>query len=284
MSDLSDISKALNFGKDYLLRSGVMDAELSAELLLSEVADLNRQSLYSHFEDKLTDEQQKQYKVYINRRAKHEPVQYILGYAYFRGLKIQVEPGVLIPRPETEQLVEIAKKHVANDNFKVLDLCTGSGCISCSLANEYGGSKIIATDVSEDALKFANKNVKELNLSNQIKLVRCNMADDVDETDFDLIISNPPYIPTKVYEGLDNEVINFEPKIALEAGNDGLLYLEQIINIAKEKLKPNGYVVLELHEDSIDAAKQKFQDASFKDAKIYQDFAGKFRYLIAKFG
>lgn len=106
MSDLSDISNALNFGKEYLSRSSVEDAELSAEILLSEVVGLSRQALYSHFEDVLSEAEQKKYKKYISRRAKHEPIQYILGYAYFRGLKIVIGPGVLIPRPETEQLTQ----------------------------------------------------------------------------------------------------------------------------------------------------------------------------------
>ena len=206
MSDLSDISKALNFGKDFLLRSSVKDAELSAELLLSDVANLNRQSLYSHFEDGLSLFQQKQYEEYITRRAKDEPVQYILQYTYFRGLKIYVEPGVLIPRPETEQLVETAIKYLTKDDCKILEIGTGSGCIACSLANEYKNAKIVATDISDRAISCAKKNVAQYNFEDKIELVQCNIADEVHDNDYDLLISNPPYVPTEVYENLDSEV------------------------------------------------------------------------------
>lgn len=282
MSDISDISKALNFGKDNLSRSNVKDAELSAEILLAEVVGLNRQGLYSHFEDKLTEVQKEQYKEFIFRRSNNVPLQYLLGYAYFRGLKIAVGPGVLIPRPETEQLVEITKEHIVSENFKALDLCTGSGCISCSLANEYNDVKIVATDVSKEALNYAKNNVETLKLEQQIKLVNCNMAEKVEDFDFDLIISNPPYVPTEVYKKLDKEVLGYEPKIALEAGVDGASLLDEIIAVSKDKLKQDGIVALEFYEGGLELAKSKFETSGFNDCKIYKDLAGKDRILIAK--
>lgn len=282
MSDISDISKALNFGKDYLSRSNVNDAELSAEILLAEALGLNRQSLYSHFEDKLTEVQQELYKEYISRRANHEPLQYLLGYAYFRGLKITVGPGVLIPRPETEQLVEVAIKNLKNNCNKILDLCTGSGCIACSFANEFSDVKIYGTDISEEALAYAKMNIKKHHFEEKITLVQCNMADEIYDNNFDLIISNPPYVPTDVYKNLDKEVIDYEPKLALEAGRDGASLLDEIIATAKDKLEKDGIVALEFHEDKLDLAKLKFETAGFNDCKIYKDLAGKDRILIAK--
>lgn len=284
MPDLSDISKALNFGKDCLSRSSVEDAELSVEILVSEVVGLSRQALYSHFEDKLTAKQQELYKEHISRRANHEPIQYILGYTYFCGLKIEVGPGVLIPRPETEQLVQRALDEVAKQglpNIKVLDLCTGSACIACSLAEQLPNSKIIATDLSDDALKYARKNIVNLGFSDRIDLVKCNMADELRDSEFDLIISNPPYVPTEVYENLDSEVLDYEPKLALEAGEDGTLLLEEIIATSKEKLKPGGIVALEFHEENLEIAKSKFEEAGFKNIKIHKDLAGKDRIIIA---
>lgn len=282
MSDISDISKAINFGKDYLSRSNVKDAELSAEILLAEALGLNRQSLYSHFEDKLTEVQQELFKEYISRRANHEPIQYILGYAYFRGLKIAVDPGVLIPRPETEQLVEVAIKNLKNNCNKILDLCTGSGCIACSFANEFSDVKIFGTDVSEEALAYAKINIKKHHFEEKIELIKCNMADEIFDKDFDLIISNPPYVPTDVYKNLDKEVLDYEPKLALEAGSDGASLLDEIIDVAKDKLKKDGIVALEFHENNLELAKSKFETAGFKDCKIYKDLAGKNRILIAK--
>lgn len=282
MSDISDISKALNFGKDYLLRSNVKDAELSAEVLLAEAVGLNRQSLYSHFEDKLSEVQQELYKEYISRRSNNEPLQYLLGYAYFRGLKIAVGPGVLIPRPETEQLVEVAIKNLKNNSNKILDLCTGSGCIVCSFANEFSDVQIFGTDISEEALAYAKMNIKKHHFEEKIELVKCNMADEVCEGNFDLIISNPPYVPTDVYESLDDEVLNYEPKLALEAGSDGASLLDEIIATAKDKLKQDGIVALEFYEDTLELAKSKFETAGFNDCKIYKDLAGKDRILISK--
>ena len=282
MSDISDISKALNFSKDYLLRSNVKDAELSAEILLAEALGLNRQSLYSHFEDKLTEVQQELYKEYISRRANNEPLQYLLGYAFFRGLKIAVGPGVLIPRPETEQLVEVAIKNLKNNSNKILDLCTGSGCVACSFANEFSDVKIYGTDVSKQALAYAKMNIKKHHFEGKITLVQCNMADEICEGNFDLIISNPPYVPTDVYKNLDKEVLDFEPKLALEAGSNGVSLLDEIIATAKDKLKQDGIVALEFHEDKLDLAKSKFETAGFNDCKIYKDLAGKDRILIAK--
>lgn len=281
MSDLSDIKKALNFGKDYLSRNNVKEAELSAEILLAEVLGINRQSLYSHYEDKLTEVQQELYIEFVSRRSNNEPVQYILGYTSFRGLKIEVGPGVLIPRPETEQLVEAAIKNLKNNSNKILDLCTGSGCIACSFANEFSDVKIIGTDISEEALTYAKMNIKKHHFEDKIELIKCNMADEIYDKDFDLVISNPPYVPTYVYEALDKEVLDHEPKLALEAGDDGASFLDEIIVTAKEKLKTGGIVALEFHEDNLEIAKSKFDTAGFKDSEIYQDLAGRNRILIA---
>lgn len=282
MSNITNIQKALDFGKSQLINKNIKDAELSAELLLCDVVGISRQSLYSHFEDALNSSQQNIYLSYIDRRLNNEPIQYILGYAYFRGLKIAVGSGVLIPRPETEQLVEVANKNLRHNYNKILDLCTGSACISCSFANEYNDLKIVATDICETALSYAKKNVEDYDFFEKIELINCNMADEVYESDFDLIISNPPYIPTKIYEKMDSEVVNYEPKIALEAGDDGASLLNEIIEIAKEKLKPLGFVALEFHEENLELAKREFEKAGFNNCQVYKDLAQKDRILIAK--
>lgn len=281
MPDLSDISKALKFAKDFFSKNKIKDVNLSAELLLSEIVGISRQSLYSHFEDKLTDDQQKQFYEFVKRRADHEPIQYILGYTYFRSLKLFIEPGVLIPRPETELLVETAIKKLKNNYNKILDLCTGSACIACSFANEFSDLKIVATDISDKAIECAKKNVENLSFEEKIELINCNMADKVNDTDFDLLICNPPYVPRDIYNSLDLEVRNFEPKDALLAGYDGMDYIDDIINVAKDKLKANAIVALEFHEDNLYAAKAKFEDEGFSDVKVFNDLAGNSRYLIA---
>lgn len=141
--------------------------------------------------------------------------------------------------------------------------------------------KIVATDLSDDALKYARRNVEALGFSDRIDLVKCNMADEVQDTDFDLVVSNPPYVPSDVYKNLDNEVLDYEPKMALEAGDDGTLFLNEIIRTAKEKLKSGGIVALEFHEENLKIAKSKFEEAGFKNVKIHKDLAAKNRILIA---
>ena len=282
MSKFDNIKSSLDFGKFELTKNKIKDPELCAEILLSNIVGISRQSLYAHFEDELSNQEQKLYEFYILRRSKHEPLQYILGYTYFRGLKINVGPGVLIPRPETEQLVEVTLKNLNHNYNKILDLCTGSGCIACSFANEFSDLKIVATDDSEEALKYAKINVDTYNFNEKIELIQCNMSDEVYDEDFDLIISNPPYIPTNVYNGLDTEVLNFEPKLALEAGADGASFLSEIIQISKDKLKPQGIVALEFYEENLEFAKAEFEIAGFKNCKIYKDLAQKDRILIAK--
>lgn len=257
------------------------DYVLSCEILLSEVLGLSRIDLYSHFSDYVDPKITKKFISYIKRRAKSEPIQYILGYAHFRGLKIFLDSEVLIPRPETELLVEFAIKNLGNNCNKILDLCTGSGCISCALANEFSNLQIVATDISKKAIECALKNVKSYNFDDKINLLQCDMDDDVVDVDFDLVICNPPYIPSKIYELLDKEIYDYEPKLALEAGEYGIDFLNRIIGIAKSRLKNSGIVALEFYESNLELAKQEFENAGFKNCKIYKDFAGKDRVLIA---
>lgn len=282
MNNISNIQQALNFGKLELNDNNVKDADYSAEILLSEISGLNRQSLYSHFEDYLSDDSINKYINYIKRRSLHEPVQYILGYAYFRGLKIDVCPGVLIPRPETEQLVEVTIKHLSHNYNKILDLCCGSACISCAFANEFSDLKIIASDISSKALECAKRNIDKYQFKEKIELVQSDMDDYIFDNDFDLIITNPPYVPEKIYDSLDAEVRKYEPKIALEAGKDGFKFVERIIDIAKHKLKPYGILAVEFYEDNLELLKQRILDSGFRETEIYKDFANKNRILIAK--
>lgn len=282
MRQISSISDALKYGKKRLKSKKVNEYELSAELLLSDVSKLSRQQLYSHFDDELSQDQIDTYFDYINRRCKHEPVQYILGYTYFRDLKFFVGPGVLIPRPETEMLVEYVVKRINKQKIKILDLCTGSGCIACSLAKEHKESQIIATDISNNALFYAKKNVETNSLSEQIELCSTNFADDVKDSNFDIIVSNPPYVPEDVYKSLDFEVVNYEPKISLWAGSDSLYFLNNIFGVVKNKLNDDGFALVELHENSLDDAAKMAQGANFSNVEILKDLNNLNRFLYFK--
>ena len=276
------ISKLLNFGIKKLARSKVNNSKFCAQVLLAEVAGLSRQQLYSHFDDKLEKSQIKKYKEFIDRRANHEPVQYILGYANFRDLEIKVGPGVLIPRPETEMLVQYVIDRSDNKVMNILDLCTGSACIACSLAKEFHDSKIVATDISNNALSYALENVEKYELASQIDLYNTNLADGIDEISFDVIVSNPPYVPGNVYDNLDMEVKKFEPKISLWAGFDGLYFFEDILDIAKDKLNDDGFAIIELYEEVLDKAAEIANNYDFSSVEILKDLTGTNRFLYFK--
>ena len=282
MNKPSNIKEALDFGLEELSSANIKDSKLSVEILLSEILGLNKQQLYSRLDEGLNPAQQDVFVDYISRRSNNEPLQYIFGYAYFRGLKINVREGVLIPRPETEMLVELVLQEANIDNPKVLDLCCGSGCIACSFANEIDGSSIVGVDVSTSAVECAMDNIKQLNLSERVKVVQADIMQELPiDNDFDVILCNPPYVPTDVYNNLDQEVLDFEPKLALEAGAEGLDFLPRVINIAKNKLKSGGLLALELHEDHILQAADLAKKEGLVNVKTLKDLANKNRFLFA---
>lgn len=283
MDRIKNFSDALNWSKSYLKQSKVSDPDLSAEILLSEACGLSRLQIFSNIDQKLTVMQKEKFLSFINRRKNHEPIQYIIGYSYFRNLKIKVGPGVLIPRPETEYFIELTLKKIKNDNIKILDLCTGSACIALSLTEELNHSNAVAIENSKKALYWANLNINSLNLKDRIIL----RNDDILKNhnygkNFDLIISNPPYVPDNVIQTLNSQVKDFEPISALRGGSKGLDYIDSILQISKNCMSHNGLLALELFEDSIFEASQIFKDNGFCCVEIVKDLADKPRYLFVK--
>lgn len=280
----SNIANALNFAKKLFVDNNIKDAELSAELLLSDVCSLNRQQLYSHFDDDLDLCKQQKFLTYVNERLKNEPIQYILGYSYFYDLKIFVDNSVLIPRPETEYLIDLTLNKIKKNNINILDLCTGSGCIACALAHNLKNSSVTAIDVSQSSLNLAKKNVSYHNLENQIKLLKADILDDLSlKEKYDLIISNPPYVAIDVYNKLDSEVKNFEPKDALVSGDNGLEFYPYIFNLTKKYLTNNGLLAVEIFEDHAIFLKSECTKYGLKNVRILKDMAGKDRYLFGIF-
>ncbi len=282
MNKLSNIKEALDFGLEKLSSAKINNAKLNVEILLSEVLGLNKQQLYSRLDVELMPAQQDVFVDYISRRSNNEPIQYILGYAYFRGLKLLVREGVLIPRPETEMLVELALKELDVTKAKILDLCCGSGCIACSVANEVKDAKIVAVDVSSSAVDCAKENIEQLNLTDRVEVVEADMTKELPiDNDFDMIICNPPYVPSEIYNELDSEVLDFEPKLALEAGAEGLDYLPSIIKLAKNNLKTGGLLAIELHEDHVQYVSEMAKKEGLDNVKTLKDLANKDRFLFA---
>ncbi|MBF0473065.1 MAG: peptide chain release factor N(5)-glutamine methyltransferase [Nitrospirae bacterium] len=217
---------------------------------------------------------------FAKRRAAREPLQYILGQVEFLGLTIKVGRGVLIPRPETELVtlhaINLIKKHSFN---KIIDLCTGSGCIALSIAREFPNISITGTDISDAALKFAKENVDLNNITN-VSLIKSPLFDQLKNKTFDLIISSPPYIKTPVIETLQPEIRLYEPLEALDGGVDGLDLYRKILNQAPEYLNLDGMIVFEIGDDQGDDIKIIAKDAGFINIEIKNDLANKNRMAI----
>ncbi|MCF0104548.1 MAG: peptide chain release factor N(5)-glutamine methyltransferase [Eggerthellaceae bacterium] len=227
----------------------------------------------------------------VDQRKAGRPLQYIIGNAPFRKLELHVEEGVLIPRPETEILVEEALEALKSSKkidaqgscrkeMKILEIGCGSGCISCSMAYEIPDAKITATDINPKAIKITKMNAKKYGLENRIELVEADMFPQA-ETKYDLIISNPPYVPRTIYENLDTEVKKFEPSEALVSGEDGLYFFCKFIEHAPSYLYDGGIIALELFEDSLTSAKKIVENVGFQNCKIKKDLNNKNRIIIA---
>jgi release factor glutamine methyltransferase len=227
----------------------------------------------------------------VGRRAGREPLQYILGYTEFLGLIVRVGPGVLIPRPETELLAEEAIRTVrafktGHAKLKILDLCTGSGCIALSLAREFHDAEVYGTDTSEAAIRYSEENARRNNLRNALFLhgslfepVRRITPSRMSEILYDLVISNPPYIRTGDMKNLQPEIGDWEPKDALDGGEDGLDYYRTIIPQAKEYLKREGALMFEIGIDQAERVKEIAKDSGYQHTAVRKDYAGIDRIL-----
>jgi release factor glutamine methyltransferase len=230
----------------------------------------------------MDDIQQERFLELIQRRAKHIPLQYITGVQHFYGYEFKVTPDVLIPRYDTEILIEKILE-MKQPFKKVLDLCTGSGCIAITLAKELQTTGCVAADISMEALQVANENAK--NLETSVTFLYGDLYEPVKENqlgNFDLIVSNPPYIPSAVCEELMEEVRVHEPRLALDGKEDGLYFYRKIIAEAGLFLKDQGYLFLEIGHDQGLPVKEMLQEQGFQEVEIHQDLAGLDRVVCGK--
>ncbi len=207
----------------------------------------------------------------VRRILSGEPLQYVVGSTEFMSLEFYVAPGVLIPRPDTECLVELAIGCIGDKCCSVLDIGTGSGCVAVSIAKYCKNSSVTSIDISDAALKIAETNVKNNKVS--VKLLNCDIMNSFPVSKFDYIVSNPPYIPTKVIAELDTNVKDFEPVTALDGGSDGLDFYRRIIDIAPLMLTPQGMLLLEVGHDQSESV-SKLMKNTFSDVTITKDFCG----------
>jgi release factor glutamine methyltransferase len=245
------VADALAWTVEYFTRKEVENPRRSAEWLLSAATGLSRVELYAHFDRPLTVEERATFRVAIERRAAGEPLQYVTGEMPFRHLVLQVKPGVFIPRPETEVLVDSVLAHLdsgaAGSPF-VLDLCTGSGAIAVSVAHERVGARVYATEIVPATAEVARANAARAGVSERVTVLDGDLFGPLPAElrgAFDVVVSNPPYIPTADLSDLPSEVAGFEPRVALDGGPDGLDVVRRIAEEASAWLRPGGVVVME---------------------------------------
>lgn len=259
-----------------LYKFKINDAELDAWYLLSYVTGLTRAEFFVKGNEPMSEEQEKQYEELLARRTSHEPLQYIIGTQEFMGLSFVVRDGVLIPRQETELLVEEALP--LSKGKRVLDMCTGSGCIIVSIAKLANPLQAIGVDVSEQALAVAKENASRLDV--QASFVQSNLFEQV-EGQFDVIVSNPPYIASNVIPELMPEVREYEPMLALDGKEDGLFFYRTIISQAKEYLAEGGTILFEIGHDQGEAVAELLQQAGYENIIVKKDYAGLDRIVRA---
>lgn len=270
--------EAMKLGEEVLLMAKVADAKTDAWLLLSMVCRMERSFYYLHMEEDLPEEELREYEIALKKRAEHIPLQYIVGETEFMGLKFKVNSSVLIPRQDTETLVEEALK-VVKPGMKVLDLCTGSGCIIVSILHNVAEVEGFAVDISKQALLVAKDNAK----LNDVQAVfeRSDVFDNVTGT-YDVIVSNPPYIRTQEIVKLMPEVQEFEPMEALDGKEDGLYFYRKIIAESKDYLNPDGKLLFEIGYDQGEAVSAMMRDAGFKDVQVVKDLAQNDRVVTGR--
>jgi len=250
--------KVLNWTKDFLAGKGIENARLEAEWLLCAATGLDRVGLYLNFEKPLDDEELARYRAMVIRRGRREPLQHILGSQEFDGLEFEVTPDVLIPRHDTETLVHealVRKPEAA----AVLDIGTGSGCIAVSLARQLPQAAITAVDISGAALAVARRNAEKNGVA--IEFLQGSLCEPVAGRTFDLIVSNPPYIPSRDIESLEPEVRDFDPRGALDGGADGLDFYRLLIPAALPRLNSAGWLLVEIGAGQDQDVQQLFRTA-----------------------
>ncbi len=279
------ILKILNWTKQYFESKGVENPRLDSEILLCAVLHCERIKLFTNFEQPLTEAELKKYKEYVQRRAGHEPLAYIVGEKAFLKNSFKVTPATLIPRPETELLVESvqsgALRMSANGNVKILDIGTGSGAIIISLLESLPSAKGVAVDISRDALNVAAENAEKIGVRQRCAFIQSDLFSGLpEEKKFDIIVSNPPYIPSSDIDRLAQDVRR-EPRGALDGGIDGLVFYRRIIAEAADHMEDGGLLAFEIGIGQSAAVLELCTQAGFAAAAVRKDYAGIDRMVFA---
>ncbi len=283
--ELWTVKRVLDWTTDHLKKHGCETARLDAEILLAFSRDCQRIQLYTEYDAPLTADERARMRDLVKRRAGHEPVAYLVGFREFFGLDFEVEPGILIPRPDTETLI-VATLELARGmaSPRILDLCTGSGCIAAALAENCRSAAVTAVEIDDRAVAVAARNLQKHDLTDRVTLLHGDLFEPVSPGDsFDLIVSNPPYVTTAEMDTLPPDVRLHEPRRALDGGTDGLDIVRRIISDGQHRLKSGGAMLLEISSEQAATVVGLFAQAGeFEPAIVAKDLAGHSRVVRAR--
>jgi release factor glutamine methyltransferase len=284
------IKDLLKVTADYLKEKEIDFPRLTAEILLSHQLKTDRVNLYLNFDQPLTENEISGYRSLIKRRLLHEPVQYITGIQEFWSLDFMVNPQVIVPRPESELLVEQAVKQVEthftqkNRPPRILDLGTGSGVLAISIAKEVPQAQIWATDLSEGALSIARRNAEKHGIYERINFMCGDLWEPIANLDvvFDMIISNPPYIASEEYDDLMPEVRDYEPRLALDGHEGGMYFIEKILHEGLDYMSPGGWLIMEMSPDQTGKALRLAEQKGYGGKTRIKDYSHVYRVVMAQ--
>ena len=277
------VLQAIQLSTGYLEEKGIESARTNSELMLAHIMNCKRLELYLSFDRPLKEEELVTLREFISRRGKYEPLQYILGEVEFYGLNFKVDKRVLIPRPETELLIEEAINIAKNEKLeKLLDIGTGSGNIPIALAVNMPELKITSIDISAEAIEVASNNAELNNVSQNITFINSGIESFSVTEKFDMIISNPPYVSSDDYSSLQKEIVEYEPKNAVTDNSDGLSFYNSILARSNELLKPGGYILFEIAIDQSKSIKQIMAKNGFAEIRIIKDYQNIERIIVGK--
>ena len=270
----------INWGEEYFRFKGFENPKQEIEWLLCDLLNYKRIDLYLEFENTISDSKLDQLKGWVKRRRTREPLQYITGQTQFYGYPFKVSPDVLIPRPETERVVDVVLHTIGNiTKPRILEVGSGSGCMAVSIGAEKQNAYILSIDISKPAIDQARKNA-DLNATTNVDFMVLDFLKELPEGQFDLLVSNPPYIPLNEFGTTMPEIHNHEPQIALTDNRDGLTFYQRFAEVAKELVKPGGWVIMEVGlGDHPAKAMEIFQSGGYKNLELITDFNGNERVL-----
>jgi len=266
----------------YFKKHNVESPRLNAEHLLAHLLGRKRIELYLEFERVLTDSELSPLRELVKRRGEGEPLQHLLGTVEFCGHIFLCDKRAMVPRPETEELVEFLKSEIQNPESKILDVGTGSGVIALSLAAKFPDGEILAVDISDDALALAQENAARLNLTGRVRFLKSNLFENVEGT-FDLVVANLPYVSTQARETLSREVLR-DPAVAVFAGARGDELVRELITQAASRLRPGGMLALEIGIGLSEALLSALAEKNYSDISSKRDYSGVTRFLFARYG